>query len=83
MSCGDAMEIFEPAIWRHELHELCQPLTRLQWRLEIGQQEVAEGALRATIEGGLEDAKELMDHVRRMRALLARVQRRETSESEL
>lgn len=56
---------------RHELHELSQPLTRLQWRLEIGQRVGDEATLRQAVEGGLGDLRELMEHVRRLRAQLA------------
>jgi signal transduction histidine kinase len=70
-STAGAMEI---SGWRHELHELCQPLMRLQWRLEIGQRVGDEDALREAVEGGLEEARELAEHVNRMRELLARAQ---------
>ena len=57
--------------WRHELHELCQPLTRLQWRLEIGRRAGDEATLRETVEGSLDDAREMTEWVRRVRAQLA------------
>lgn len=66
--------------WRHELHELCQPLTRLQWRLEIGRQAGDEAALRETVDGGLEDAREIAAWVGRMRAMLARIEEQQTAE---
>jgi hypothetical protein len=56
---------------RHELHELCQPLTRLQWRLEIGKRAGDEATLRETVEGSLDDAREMTEWVRRVRAQLA------------
>jgi hypothetical protein len=66
--------------WRHELHELCQPLTRLQWRLEIGRHAGDEAALREIVDGGLEDAREMAAWVGRMRAMLARVEKQESLE---
>jgi C4-dicarboxylate-specific signal transduction histidine kinase len=60
-----------PPHWSGELHELCQPLTRLQWRLEIGRRAGDEATLRETVEGSLEDVKELIERVRQMRSQLA------------
>ncbi|HEX5282774.1 MAG TPA: hypothetical protein VFW30_01550 [Bryocella sp.] len=52
---------------RQALHDLSQPLTRLQWRLELGQTS-GEAELRETIEGALADTRELMEWVRRIRS---------------
>ena len=61
----------ERAHWlRHELHDLCQPLTRLQWRMEIGLLTNDERTLRDTVTGGLDDLRELVERVRRLRAQL-------------
>jgi hypothetical protein len=57
--------------WRKELHDLSQPLTRLQWRLEIGQRSEDSAALRETVEGSLEDVKDLIEMVRHMRSQLS------------
>jgi hypothetical protein len=67
-------EIVEAPLWKHELHELAQPLTRLQWRLEIGQRMGDEATLRETVEGSLADAQEITEWVRRMRAQMGRAQ---------
>ena len=52
---------------RQDLHDLSQPLTRVQWRLELGQRAQDPDELRETIEGALADSRELMEWVRRMR----------------
>lgn len=65
----------ERTLWlRHELHDLCQPLTRLQWRMEIGLLANDEVTLRDTVAGGLDDLRELAERVRRMRSQLAGAQ---------
>ena len=51
---------------RQDLHDLSQPLTRLQWRLELGRRG-GESDLRETIEGALAETRELMEWVRRVR----------------
>jgi hypothetical protein len=51
---------------RQDLHDLSQPLTRLQWRLELGRRG-AEAELRETIEGALADSLELIEWVHRIR----------------
>ena len=56
----------EDATLRQDLHDLCQPLTRLQWRLEVGRRG-GEDDLREAVEGALADAVELMEWVRRLR----------------
>jgi len=55
------------ATLRQELHDLSQPLTRLQWRLELGLRG-ADTELRETIQGALTDSLELMEWVHRIRA---------------
>ena len=52
---------------RQELHDLSQPLTRLQWRLELGRRADDRDELRETIDGALADTRELMEWVRRIR----------------
>lgn len=54
---------------RQDLHDLSQPLTRLQWRLELGRQG-GESDLRETVEGALADTRELMEWVRRIRSTM-------------
>ena len=57
------------ATLRQDLHDLSQPLTRLQWRLELGLRG-GEAELRETIEGALADTRELMEWVRRIRSTI-------------
>lgn len=54
------------AILRQDLHDLSQPLTRLQWRLELGRRG-GESELRESVECALADSRELMEWVRRLR----------------
>lgn len=63
------------ATLRQDLHDLSQPLTRLQWRLEIGRRG-GESDLRESVEGALADSRELMEWVRRIRA---RIEQQETT----
>jgi hypothetical protein len=59
---------------RDDLHDLSQPLTRLQWRLELGRRgEDAE--LRETIEGALADTLELIEWVHRIRVSIEEAER--------
>jgi len=51
---------------RQDLHDLSQPLTRLQWRLELGLRG-ADTELRETVEGALADSLELIEWVHRIR----------------
>jgi len=60
--------------FRQELHDLSQPLTRLQWRLELGRRG-GEAELRETIEGALADSRELIEWIRRMRAGIEEAER--------
>lgn len=57
---------------RQALHQLCQPLTRLQWRLEVGHRLGDEATLRETVEESLEDARELSRLVHHLRQHLVR-----------
>jgi hypothetical protein len=54
---------------RQDLHDLSQPLTRLQWRLELGRRG-GEQLLREAIEGALADSLELAEWVRQMRSTI-------------
>lgn len=65
---------------RQDLHDLSQPLTRLQWRLELGRHG-AESELRETVEGALADSLELMEWVQRIRTRIEehRIEGQETT----
>lgn len=67
----DQLQSGADAAARHALHQLCQPLMRLQWRLEVGHLLGDQATLRETVEGGLEDAKELTRLVHDLRQHLA------------
>ena len=54
-----------------ELHDLVQPIARLQCRLEIGLMLGEDKALLEAVQGGLEDLAKLTSAVTRMRAVLA------------
>jgi hypothetical protein len=54
---------------RQNLHDLSQPLTRLQWRLELARTS-GESELRDGVEGALADTRELMEWVRRIRSTI-------------
>lgn len=54
----------------HELHDLCQPLTALQCRLEVGRLQGDEAAMQEALTGGLEEAGRLFEVVARMRNTL-------------
>ncbi len=53
-----------------ELHDLCQPLTALQCRLEIGRMLGRADALEEAIDGGLEATRRMFEIVARMRQRL-------------
>lgn len=53
-----------------DLHDLCQPLTALQCRLEIGRMTGDEGGLLGTIDGGLEETKRMFEVINRIRKRL-------------
>jgi hypothetical protein len=56
------------------LHDLSQPLTRLQWRLELGRR-AGEAELREVIEGALADSLELIEWVHRIRVRIEETER--------
>lgn len=51
-----------------DLHDLSQPLTRLQWRLELARITGDDAELHDTLTAALEDVGELIERVRQMRA---------------
>lgn len=51
-----------------DLHDLSQPLTRLQWRLELAKLTGDDAELRDTLTAALQDVGELIDRVRQIRA---------------
>jgi hypothetical protein len=53
-----------------ELHDLCQPLTALQCRLEIGGMLGHAAALEEAVNGGLEETRRMFDVIARMRQRL-------------
>lgn len=53
---------------RQDLHDLSQPLTRLQWRLELARMTGDHAEVRESITAALEDLGELMERVRQMRS---------------
>jgi hypothetical protein len=57
-----------------QLHALCQPLTALQVRLEIGLALGGEAALREAVEGALEEVRRVSCGVQRTKAALLLVE---------
>ncbi len=55
-----------------KLHDLCQPLTTLQCRLELGQMYGDEVSLMEAIEGGLMETARLFDGIGKLRERLLR-----------
>jgi len=53
-----------------ELHDLCQPVTALQCRLELGRMEGSGEAALAALDGALEDVTRLFAAIATMRAQL-------------
>lgn len=53
-----------------ELHDLAQPVSSLQCRLEVGKMLGTEDALREAVDGGLDDLCRLVQIFKRMRALI-------------
>lgn len=53
-----------------ELHDMCQPLTGLQCRLEMGKIIGTEEAFREAVHGGLEETRRMFGVVARMRQAL-------------
>jgi hypothetical protein len=50
-----------------DMHDLSQPLTRLQWRLELAKLTGDDAELRDTLAAALQDVGELMERVRAIR----------------
>jgi hypothetical protein len=55
-----------------ELHDLCQPLTTLQCRLEMAQMMGDQGHLKEAVDVGVTEAQRIVVAVARMRAILER-----------
>ncbi len=55
-----------------DLHDLCQPLTALQCRLEIGRMQGHESALQEAVDGGLQESKRMFEVINQMRQRLQR-----------
>jgi hypothetical protein len=53
-----------------ELHDLCQPLTALQCRLEMGRMLGHAGALEESVDGALEETRRMFEVVAQMRQRL-------------
>jgi hypothetical protein len=53
-----------------ELHDLCQPLTALQCRLEMGRMLGHPEALEEAVTGGLEETRRMFDIIAHMRQRL-------------
>jgi len=53
-----------------DLHDLCQPLTALQCRLEIGRMLGHDSALQEAVDGGLEETKRMFEVINQMRQRL-------------
>lgn len=53
-----------------ELHDLCQPLTALQCRLEMGRMPGHPGGLEEAVNGSLEETRRLFEIVARIRQRL-------------
>ena len=51
-----------------ELHDLSQPLTRLQWRLELARITGDDVELRETVAAALSEVGELIERVRTIRS---------------
>lgn len=55
-----------------ELHDLCQPLTALQCRLEIGKLLANGAALQEAVDGGLAETQRMFEVIDRIRQRLLR-----------
>jgi signal transduction histidine kinase len=53
-----------------DIHALCQPLTALQCRLEIGRMHGNETALQEAVDGSLAETRRMFEIISRMRRLL-------------
>ena len=56
-----------------ELHDLCQPLTALHCRLELGKFAGDPEALREAVDGALVETVRMIDSIMRMRERVARM----------
>lgn len=54
--------------WKQELHDLSQPVTRLQWRLDLAQFSTGEVELREVIAGAQADIVDVLECMRQIRA---------------
>lgn len=63
-----------------DLHDLSQPLTRLQWRLELAKLTGDDTELRDTLTAALEDVGEVIERVREIRAKTDNQTRTKTGE---
>ena len=57
-----------------ELHDLCQPLTALQCRLEIGRMLGQTASLEETLSGALEETRRMFEVIARMRQRLVGIE---------
>ena len=63
----------DPIDWKQsnlELHDLCQPLTALQCRLEMGRMLGYPEALEEAVKGGLEETRRMFHIIAQMRQRL-------------
>lgn len=58
-----------------DLHALCQPLTALQCRLEIGRMLGHDSALQEAVDGGLVETRRMFEVIERMRQHLVSTQK--------
>ncbi len=58
-----------------DLHALCQPLTALQCRLEIGRMLGHDSALQEAVDGGLVETRRMFEVIDRMRQHLVSTQK--------
>jgi signal transduction histidine kinase len=65
-----------------DLHDLSQPLTRLQWRLELAKLTEDDAELRDTLTAALEDVGELIERVRQVRTRADERQRAKTDKQQ-
>jgi hypothetical protein len=57
-----------------ELHDLCQPLTALQCRLEMGRMLGHPAALEEAVKGGLEETRRMFHIIAHMRQRLLEIE---------
>ncbi len=57
-----------------ELHDLCQPLTALQCRLELGGMLGRSEALEEAVKGGLEETRRMFQIIAHMRQRLLEIE---------